>query len=275
MSEIWKNGAFLPAERPAITADDRGLLLGDGIFETIKCGGGRPLRWRRHMERLAAGAAFLGIPLPCSETALQDAVVELLARNRMAEAALRITLTRGGGERGLLPPADPRPTLLLAAAPLPAPKPSVRAVIAEAVRRNERSPLARLKSLNYLEGVLARMEAERRGAEDALLLNLAGRLAEASAANLFLVLDRGRLATPPVDEGGLPGTMRAEIMTRTAVEERPLEVGDLARASEAWLANSLGIRALVAVDGRPIGSGEAGPVTRRLAAEIAAAEGSG
>lgn len=274
MSEIWKNGEFLPAERPAIAANDRGFLLADGIFETIKCGAGRPLRWRRHMDRLAAGTAFLGIPLPLSETAIAAALVELLARNRLPEAVVRLTLTRGTGERGLLPPAEPHPTLLLTSAPLPAPRPAVRAILAETAHRNERSPLARIKSLAYLEGVLARIEAERRGVEEALLRNLAGRLAEASAANLFLVLD-GRIATPPVGEGALPGTMRAEVMDRTAVEERALEPADLAAASEAFLTNAVGIRALVEVDGRPVGTGETGPVTRRLAAEIAASETAG
>lgn len=271
MSEIWKNGDFLPAERPAIAADDRGLLLGDGLFETIKCAAGRPLRWQRHMERLATGASFLGIPMRSTNAAMQAAACELLARNRLAEAVLRLTLTRGSGARGLLPPADPEPTLLLATAPLPRPRPVVRAIVAATVRRNERSPLARVKSLNYLEGVLARAEAERRGVEDAILLNLTGRPVEASAANLFLWLD-DRLVTPPVGEGALPGTMRAEIMARTAVEERPLEIADLSRAREAFLANALGIRALVAVDEQSIGSGEPGPMTRRLSADIAAVE---
>jgi branched-chain amino acid aminotransferase len=226
------------------------------------------------MARLRAGAALLEIPLEWSDEALREAATALLARNGLTDAALRLTLTRGPGERGLLPPAAPRPTLLIAAAPLPAPAGPARAIIAETAHRNERSLLARVKSLNYLEGVLARMEAGRRGADDALLRNLAGRLAEASAANLFLVLE-GRLATPPIDEGALPGTMRAELMVLGGVEERPLEPKDLAAASEAFLANSLGLRPLVAVEGRAIGGGEPGPVTRRSQAAIAASERDG
>jgi branched-chain amino acid aminotransferase len=274
MSLLWKDGALLPASAPAIAADDRGFLLGDGLFETIKVIAGRLLRWPRHMARLRAGAALLEIPLAWSDEALRDAALALLAQNGLSDAALRLTLTRGPGERGLLPPATPRPTLLLTAAPLPAPPDPARAILAETAQRNERSLLARVKSLNYLEGVLARMEARRRGADDALLCNLAGRLAEASAASLFLVLE-GRLATPPVSEGALPGTMRAELLARGGVEERPLEPASLAAASEAFLANSLGLRALVAVDGRTIGDGAPGPITRELQAAVAAAERTG
>ncbi len=274
MSMLWKDGAILPAAAPAILANDRGFLLGDGLFETIKAMGGRPLRWSRHMARLRAGAALLELPLEWPDEALREAALALIARNGLADAALRLTLTRGPGERGLLPPEAPRPTLLLTTAPLPAPAGPARAIIAETAHRDEHSILARVKSLNYLEGVLARMEAGRRGADDALLRNLAGRLAEASAANLFLVLE-GRLVTPPVSEGALPGTMRAELMALGGVEERPLEPQSLATATEAFLANSLGLRALVAVDGRLIGGGEPGPVTRKLQAAVAAAEREG
>jgi branched-chain amino acid aminotransferase len=274
MSLLWKDGAILSAAEPAIAADDRGFLLGDGLFETVKALAGRPLRWTRHMARLRAGAALLELPLAWTDEALLEAATALLARNGLADAVLRLTLTRGPGERGLLPPTAPRPTTLLTTAPLPAPAGATRAILAETVRRNEHSILARVKSLNYLEGVVARMEARRRGADDALLRNLAGRLAEASAANLFLV-EAGRLATPPVGEGALAGTMRAELMALATVEERPLEVASLAAASEAFLANSLGLRPLVAVDDARIGGGAPGPVTRELQTAVAALERAG
>jgi len=267
MSEIWKDGRFLPADAPAVAADDRGLLLGDGLFETVKCRDGQALRWRRHRDRLAEGAGLLGIPLPAALAGIEAIAGELLRRNGLADAVLRLTLTRGSGERGLLPPAEPRPTLLLSSAPLPPTRPPARAILAATARRDERSILARVKSLNYLEGVLARMEAAGRGADEAILLNTAGRPAEASAANLFLAIDR-QLVTPPVAEGALPGTMRAEIMATERVLERPIEIEDLARASEAFLSSSLGIRALVAIDGRSLADGETGPVTRRIAAAI-------
>ena len=113
--------------------------------------------------------------------------------------------------------------------------------------------------MNFLDNILARREAERRGADEALLLNTAGRLAEASAANLFAVLG-GRLLTPPLSDGALPGVMRADVMERQGGRESPLAPDDLSRASEAFLTNSLGIRPLVAVDGVPLGTDRPGPV---------------
>lgn len=267
MTMLWLNGKLLPAAEARIAANDRGFTLGDGIFETIKARNGRPLRWERHLARLEAGAATLGLPIGRSGEALRDAAQALLQANRLAAAVLRLTLTRGPGERGLLPSDPAAPTLLIAASALPSPAAPARAVIVGTVRRNAHSPLARIKSLSYLDSVLARMEAARRGADDALLLNGAGRLAEASAANLFLVVG-DKLLTPPIDEGALPGTMRAELLDLTGIEERPIDAAELATAREVFLSSSLGLRAVVAVDGRNIADGEPGPTVRRLQSEI-------
>lgn len=254
MTEVWLNGIILPDYEARITPADRGLLLGDGLFETLRVRGGRPLRLDRHLARLRAGADVLGLPVPLDDAGLAAAMAALLRRCGLEDASLRLTLTRGPGPRGLLPPAEPTPTLMLTAAPLPPPPPPARVVVARETRRNEHSPLARIKSLSTLDGVLARQEAARRGADDALLLNTAGRVAEASAANLFLVLD-GVVITPPVSEGALPGVMRAAVMEAFAVVERPVTVEDLNRADEVFLTSSLGVRAVVMVDGRPVAVG--------------------
>jgi branched-chain amino acid aminotransferase len=241
MTQLWINGELAAQESARIDPSDRGLLLGDGVFETLRAAGGRPLHAERHFARLREGAAFLDIPVRFSETVLYDALCTLAARQG-GEAALRLTLTRGPARRGVLPPPSPAATCLITASPLPPVLPPARVVIAQVTRRNEQSPLSRLKTLNYLDNILARQEAERRGADDALLLNTQGRLAEASAANLFVRM-RGDLFTPPVSEGALPGIARALLLEAGAVE-RPIGTADLRGADGAFLTNALGRRDL-------------------------------
>ena len=262
---IHLNGALVSAAEARVDPADRGLALGDGLFETIRARGGRPLRLAAHCARLRAGAEVLDLPVPVSDEALGRALEETLKANAVTDGVLRLTLTRGPGPRGLLPPPQPRPTLLItAAAEASSPSP-IRAVIATTTRRNEHSPLSRCKCINYLDNILARLEAAKRGAEDALLLNTAGRLAGTTIANLFLVID-GAVVTPPVADGALPGVMRGEVLAAAGAEERSLKPEDLARASEAFVTNCLGIRALVSVDGAPIGDGRPGPVFEKFPA---------
>ncbi|WP_328703041.1 aminotransferase class IV [Arenibaculum pallidiluteum] len=264
MTPVWLDGALLDAAAARIDPADRGFLLGDGLFETIRVLDGRPDRLAAHLARLRAGAAVLEIPLPYGDDALASALAGLAGAARIGSGSLRLTLTRGPGPRGLLPPGTPRPTVLATAAPAGPSLPPARVVVATVTRRNERSPLSRLKTLNYLDGVMARQEAARRGADDALMLNGAGRLAEATAANLFAVID-GRPVTPPVEEGALPGIARAEAIARLGAVERPVALSDLARATEIVLTSSLSIRPVVAVDGRPVGDGGPGSMAAALA----------
>ncbi|CAO3409906.1 aminotransferase class IV [Azospirillum largimobile] len=263
---IWLNGHLLPAAEARIDPADRGFTLGDGLFETIRVKDGVPRHLTRHLDRLAAGTALLRLPLPYDTATLADAMTALIQATGLTDGVLRLTLSRGTGARGVLPPPDARPTALMTAAPAAHMTAPVAAVIARSTRRNEHSPLSRLKSLNYLDSILARQEAAERGADEALLLNCAGRLAESSIANLFLSTG-GRLLTPPVDDGALPGIRRALILERHGAEEAPLTPDDFARADEAILTNSLGLRPLLSVDGAPVGSGSAGPVLARLLAD--------
>ncbi|TWA91917.1 branched-chain amino acid aminotransferase [Azospirillum brasilense] len=263
MSVVWLNGRLLPAAEARIDPADRGFTLGDGLFETIRVAGGTARHLDRHLTRLADSAALLGLPLPHDAAALADAADALIAAEGRSQGVLRITLTRGTGARGVLPPADAVPTLLMTLAPAPPPAGPVEAVVARTTRRNEHSPLSRVKSLNYLDSILARQEAAARGAGEALLLNGAGRLAESSVANLF-ILRGGRLLTPPVAEGALPGIRRALILERGDAGEAPLAVTDLLGAEEAFLTNSLGARPLLRVDGQAIGAGTVGAVTAAL-----------
>jgi branched-chain amino acid aminotransferase len=244
---LWLNGALCASAEARIDPADRGLTLGDGLFETICVAAERPMHLTRHLTRLRDGARLLAIPVPYDDATLAAAIHAVVAANRLADAAVRLTLTRGPAPRGVLPPDSPTPTVLITAGPLPAAGP-VRLVVSTVTRRNESSPLSRIKSLNYLDSVLARLEAARRGADDALLLNSRGAIAEATTANLFL-RSGGRLVTPPVTDGALPGVMRAMLIERCGAEERTLFPADVRAADITFLSNSAGLRAVVALEG--------------------------
>jgi branched-chain amino acid aminotransferase len=262
---IHLNGRLMAMAEARIDPSDRGLTLGDGLFETLRARDGGILRLSRHLERLRAGAAVLGLDVPTSDRDLGRHLAETLAANGVDDGVLRLTLTRGPSGRGLAPSGPAAPTLMITASGYDGAPGPASAVIATVTRRNEHSPLSRCKCLNFLDNILARREAEKRGADEALLLNSNGRLAEAAAANLFVVLG-GALLTPPLADGALPGVMRADVMDRLGGRECPLAPEDLALASEAFLTNSLGIRPLTRVDGVPLADGNPGPVTREAMA---------
>lgn len=258
--KLFLGTALMEEAEAAVSPFDRGFTLGDGLFETLRVKGGRVLRVEAHLARLAAGAKVLGMPLPSLN--LSEALAQTAEANGLSEGVLRLTLTRGIGPRGVLPPAEPKPTLVITAAPLAPALPPARLVIAQGTRRNDRSPLAQVKSLNYLDGILARQEAARRGADDAILLNTRDGVAETSIANLFAVID-GALVTPPLSEGVLPGVMRANVIAAGA-KERRLTADDLASAEEILLTSALGIRTVATLEGRPLPSTAAADRLRGL-----------
>lgn len=262
--KIWKNGNIVDAEG-ALDATDRGALLGDGIFETLAFLGGRPQLLDRHLARLSDGARLLGIPLSADRAVLEDAIRTLAGDGGIDEGAVRITLLRGSGPRGVAPPAEPAPTLMVAVSAMAVgdARP-LGAVIAKSTRRNDRSPTSRLKTTNYLDAILANREAAAAGADDAIMLNTRDAVAEATSANVFCMIG-GDLVTPPVTDGALPGVMRERIMVQETVIERSLTTDDLGRAAEIILTSSLSVRPVTVLDGRPVGGGNPGPVAQRLA----------
>lgn len=247
---LWLNGALVAPEEARLSPLDRGFALGDGVFETIRARGEDMLWLDDHLARLAGAAGLLGIPLPMTGEAVAAGLRALLRATGFAESALRLTLTRGPSERrGLWPPSLPStPTLLAAAAPLAAPRPPLRLAVARATRRNEHSPLSRIKSLNYGDNILARREADERGFDDALMLNCRGGIACATVGNLFLRID-GEWRTPPVAEGILPGLARARLLSLLPAGEAPVSEADLARAQAGFLSNSLGLSAIREIEG--------------------------
>jgi branched-chain amino acid aminotransferase/4-amino-4-deoxychorismate lyase len=241
----------------AVPSDDRGFLLGDGLFETVLALSGRPLFLEAHLARLARGCAVLGLPAP-DEAVVAAAVEAALhgANLTEARAAVRLTWTAGSGGRGLDRPPAPQPRLVVTAAPAPPPSGPASLVVAS-VRRNQGSPASRLKTLAYLDNVLARREASAAGADEAVMLNLAGEIACAAAANLFW-LREGLLFTPALDCGALDGIARAQVLELAAAmgvdtaEAREGPVA-LATAETIFLTNSLiGVREVDRIDGREL-----------------------
>lgn len=250
----WLNGQLLAAEAARIDPADRGFTLGDGLFETVRVRDGAAIWLDRHLTRLAESSAVLGIPARFDDAVLTEACAEVIATEGIEAGVLRLTVSRGVGPRGVLPPATPSPTVLIVGhAGLP-PQGPVALVVARGTCRNQASPLSRVKSLNYLDAVLARREAAERGADDAVMLNTAGRVAETSIANLFARIDDG-WATPPVVEGALSGIMRAEVLARLGAAVRPLAVDDLQRVDALLLTNALSIRAAARLEDRVLPAG--------------------
>ncbi len=270
---IWHDGQLLSPDQAVCSCLDRGRLYGDGLFETMRAYSGTIFRLDAHLERLTAGAEQLYLRLPMSTEKLREVVQTPLAASGLSEAYVRLTVTRGvGGAPSELDASTASVTAWvrpLSGYPEQLCETGMSAVLASA-RRNEYSPLSKLKTLNYLDNLLARAEARRAGADEAILLNTAGRLAEASASNLFLVDDKGSVLTPPVSAGILPGITRACVLELCAVgqipfSEEPLDLHRLQDAQEAFLTNSLmEIMPLTCFEDGPIGTGEVGSLTRRL-----------
>lgn len=246
MSEkIYINGKLLSVENAAIAIDDRGFLLGDGLFETLRCEQNRVVYFEQHWARLQKGCEILGIPLPLSAKKALDQIQMLLKENKRdkSTASIRITLTRGSGLRGLNPPKSITPTVMIRCFDIPPKqKPSI-SVMHSTITINEHSLLRQFKSLHYAEHILARQEAIKAGFDDALLYNTQGFLVSATAANLFLMIE-GEILTPPLSAGALPGIQRQHMINQAKQRGIPLRETNLRRedcdqAESAFITNSI------------------------------------
>jgi len=223
---------------------DRGFTLGDGLFETVLAVDGRLRHLADHAARLIAGCAVLGLQAP-RLAQMADAVPPL----GVGRQAVRFTWSAGAGGRGLDRPDNATPVLTVAVAPAPLPGPA-RLVTALSVRRNDQSPAASLKTLAYLDNLLARREARAAGGDEAVMLNTRGELACAAAANLFWIRE-GRIFTPALACGVLPGLARARLMATVDVEETIADAEALNAAEAIFITNSLvGVRQVAWLDGR-------------------------
>jgi aminodeoxychorismate lyase len=215
------NGESLPLGDAQISANDRGFLYGDGLFETVRIHAGRPFLWEWHMERFVGCAKFLHIVPPQSTDSLLGDVRELIRRNSGPESVVRITLSRGVGGRGYGITGDEQPTLLITQHPLPAKPSKLLSLLSTSARVAVGDPLARVKSANKLGSVLAKREATDQGVDDGLILNSDGNVTETSAANLFW-MEGGTLRTPPVSDGVLPGVTRRLVVGLASALGQPV-----------------------------------------------------
>lgn len=278
---IWFNGLIVSAAEPLLRVSDRGFQLGDGVFETLRARRAVLIELDEHLARLRDSAAATSLPVPLSDAAFADAIGELLRAAGLAnpgeppgDAAVRITLSRGPVDvRNAPASVAPEPSLVIQASPH-APPPArilqrgLRAIVSR-VRHDPASPLAGVKSTSRADSIIARLEAERAGADDAIYPTLDDSLAEGTTANLFVVLGT-ELATPPLSEGLLAGTMRTWLLAHASelgfqAVERRLWRRDLLAADEALFTSSVaGAQPLVSLDGAPIGAGVPGPAWRRI-----------
>lgn len=268
----WMNGRLMPAAEASVSVFDHGLLYGDGVFEGIRFYQRRAFRLEAHLERLAQSARALALSLPWDRAALTQAVAETLAAAPMASGYLRLVVTRGEGALGIDPRSCRQPNLFIIAdrldALVEARGRGARLIIAATRRLGADGLDPRIKSLNYLNPILARLEANRAGADEAVMLNAAGRVTEGSADNLFIV-QAGRLFTPPTSDGALAGITRAVVLELAAalgIEafEQSLTPYDLYTADECFLTGTAAELVPVAdIDGRPLSSCP-GPLFSRL-----------
>jgi len=275
---IYLNTRFVSKEEAKISVFDHGFLYGDGVFETLRAYGGKVLLLSEHIARLEQSAARLHIPMPVKRSRLSAIVAESLELNKLTDAYLRITVSRGHGEIGLDPALCKNPTLVVIAMPFePYPESFYTDGVSVAIvqtRRNLPEALPpHVKSLNYLNNILAKMEATALGAYDAVLLNHQGEVTEGTTSNVFVALG-GRLLTPAHDCGILAGITRNLVLQlarelEIPTEETRLTAADLPIADECFLTNTtVEVLPVTQVDGQKIGDGRAGEITRRLHASF-------
>jgi branched-chain amino acid aminotransferase len=273
--KVFLNGAVVDEADAFIPVSDRSVLFGDGIFETIRAYQGRPFRMQRHLERLHAGCRELRISGIPPDDELKQAISELYRLNVVSgDAYVRITVTGGpfDGSRTLERSGSPAVYIVVKpfeGYPQRYYERGMRVIISS-IRTNESSPLSRLKSNNYMDNILAKQEAADRGADDALMLNSNGYLAEGTSSNLFMIR-RGKAETPGIECGLLPGITREVVLEiceeyGVACETGLFEPSDLLEADEAFLTVSTGeIVPIGEVEGSPIGFRCPGPLSLRLA----------
>jgi branched-chain amino acid aminotransferase len=269
---VYVSGAFRAPAEAAVSVFDHGLLYGDGVFEGIRAYNGRVFRLERHVERLFDSAKAIRLTIPHSPAEVREIILEACRRNEIADGYMRVVVTRGPGDLGVDPRKCPKAELIVIVkqvlALYAAPSQGIR-IVTSTFRRNSIEALSpAIKSLNYLNNVLARIEANDRGADEALMLDASGYVAEATVDNFFIVTARG-LRTPPTATN-LNGVTRDTILGLAAslglaVEEAPFTLFDVWTAREAFICGTAAeVVPVVSVDDRTIGSGGVGEVTARV-----------
>jgi branched-chain amino acid aminotransferase len=272
---VYAGGKFAPVGSAGVNVLDHGLLYGDGIFEGIRAYNRRVFKLERHIERLFDSAKAIRLTIPVGRDEMAELVLETCRRNDIADGYIRLVVTRGAGDLGIDPRSCPKADLIVIAKSVAAlygeTATTGATLVTSAFRRHAPDVLSpSIKSLNYLNNVLARIEANDHGADEALFLDQHGYVAEATVDNVFIVVDR-TLMTPPTATN-LRGITRETVIDLARdlgihVEERPFTLFDLWTAREAFMCGTMAeIVPIASVDGRTIGTGEPGPMTARVAA---------
>ncbi|HVJ85954.1 MAG TPA: branched-chain-amino-acid transaminase [Caulifigura sp.] len=272
--QVYVNGALVPKEQAVVSVFDHGLLYGDGVFEGIRVYGGKVFLLGEHVERLYESALAIRLTIPIAPAEMAAAVEKTVAANGIKDGYVRLVVTRGAGSLGLDIRKTSNPQVIVIADtislyPAELYEKGMEIITASTIRNHPAALSPRIKSLNYLNNIMAKIEATDAGTPEAIMLNHKGDVAECTGDNLFLV-KRGELLTPPLDSGVLDGitrraVMRLAVQAGVTVREITLQRHDVYVADECFLTGTAAeVIPVVGVDGRKIGDGKPGPVTLDL-----------
>jgi len=278
--KIFVNGRIVPAAEAMVSVFDHGLLYGDGVFEGLRSYSGRVFRLDRHLQRLEESARAIRLELPMTRQELVTATYETLEANKIIDGYVRLVVTRGVGTLGLSPRRTECPSVFIITSQIELyPRELYEqgmAIISCSVVRNHPNAIApRIKSLNYLNNILAKIEALDAGVHEAVMYNHLGYVAECTGDNIFLVRE-GTVLTSPVAAGILEGITRDAVIELVQRRKLPFRETDLNRhdlyvANECFLTGTAAeVIPVTQIDGRPIGNGQPGPITRQLIADFKA-----
>jgi len=275
---VYINGEFVPRSKAAISVFDHGLLYGDGVFEGIRAYNGSVFRLNEHLDRLYASAHSLMIKIPLSREEMRRGVMDTLKKNNMKDAYIRLVVTRGAGDLGVDPRKCSKPTVFIivgsiSVIPKEVAERGIRTIITWVRRDPVDGTSHEVKSLNYLNSILAKIEANNAGVDEAIILTSQGYLCEGTAENIFVVKG-GEIWTPPAYTGALPGITQSavfEIAKRMGlkIEERLITAHELFNADEVFFTGTgAEIVPVTEVNGRAIGTGKPGAITTKLRKEF-------
>jgi branched-chain amino acid aminotransferase len=276
--EIYIDGKFYPKEEARISVYDHGLLYGDGIFEGLRVYDGNIFRLDNHLERLYESAKTIMLKIPLELPEMREACAETVRRSKLRDGYIRLVITRGVGDLGLDPRKCPRATVIIIVDkikmfPEEFYTKGLEVATVPTTRNTADALNPKIKSLNYLNNVMAKLEANNMGVEEGLLLNSQGYVTEGTGDNIFIVKE-GILQTPPTYDGALAGITRSSVIKMArdmgyTVEKKTLTRHDLYNAEECFLTGTAAeLIPVVKIDGRVIGPGKPGPIFKRLLDEF-------
>ncbi|HEX3356012.1 MAG TPA: branched-chain-amino-acid transaminase [Tepidisphaeraceae bacterium] len=272
--KVWIDGKLVDKSEAKLSVYDHGLLYGDGVFEGIRVYSGKIFECEAHLDRLWNSAKAIRLQIPLTREEITKAMYETAKANNFTDCYIRLVVTRGVGDLGLDPKKCAKPTLfiisdLIAVYPKEMYDKGIAVITASVIRNHPNALSARIKSLNYLNNILAKIEANDAGVPEAIMLNHEGNVSECTADNLYIVRD-GVIQTPTTTDGILEGVTRKVVIELCKklgipIVEKTLQRHDLYIADEMFLSGTgAEVIAVTKIDGRTIGGGEAGPLTRRV-----------